>query len=179
VLNLNGAWQYITPVMQKRANLPRNLAIIAAYHLAGAMPLESFSADGPTLYALTIYGLEGENRGVASITGAAINPAGLDADWPSPARRAALAVFAAPPQRRAGAVVVVVTMQIGSDLHYVVYKLPAAAALTPSRRGEAQTAGRGTGRTPVPPPRVGAASAAPERCRLPFKTCAAEAKWAP
>jgi hypothetical protein len=109
------------------ARMPARLPATAMYHLAGAMPLASRSAAGPTLYALTIIGAKDGCHGGATLAGPAVTEAGLTQGWPSIAREAARALFARP-FRRAGGVTVIVIMQVGRASHCVLVNLPAMSA---------------------------------------------------
>lgn len=91
-------------------------------HLVGAMPLKAWSADGPTLYALTIVGA-GDSPKAATLAGPAVDVEGL-AGWPSAARRAAIEVFAGAPPRRAHAVTVIAVLQVGNTSNCALFNLP-------------------------------------------------------
>ncbi len=111
--------------------LPQQMVATAMYHLVGAMPLESWNSEGPTLYALTIVGMRRGSPGGATLVGPAVNTDGLTDSWPAIARKAAAELFSRPPQRRAGAVAVIVIIQIGNTSHCAVVNVPTAA--TPRR----------------------------------------------
>ena len=114
----------------------------AMYHLSGAMcQLRSYDSKGPTVYALTVFGIKGERDlnakeiqipdtnvlGAASLAGPALNFNGLTTDWPPVARDAARSIFDSSDNRMAGAIIVITIVQIGHITHAALINVPSAS----------------------------------------------------
>jgi len=111
--------------MESPSTPPKHVTAAAMYHLGGAMrQLRSFSADGPTVYALTVFGIGRDAFGAASLAGPALDGNGTAAGWPAEAREAAAAIFRRPAARRAGTVTVIVIVQIGRVSHCTYVNIP-------------------------------------------------------
>lgn len=117
--------------------MPPGMVSKALYHIAGALPLRSWNADGPTLYALTVLvGASGESS--ATLAGPAISAAGITDAWPRDVRERARGLLAQPPGRRAGGVAVFVALQEGATTNCAVFNVP------PPDRPSRYDLGRGT-----------------------------------
>lgn len=110
------------------SNPPPLVTKAGMFHLVGALPqLKSYSDTGPTIYALTVIGAKHDKvLGAASIAGPALDLAGLEADWPAEAKMAATAIFgrSLDTARRGGAIIVIVTVQIGRVSHCSIVNVP-------------------------------------------------------
>lgn len=98
-------------------------------HLVGALPqLQSYNDMGPTVYALTVFGAHRGAIGGGALAGPAVSAIGVTDDWPEAAQHAAKALFAKSSSgRKAGAVVVILIVQVGRESHCVLINVPTAA----------------------------------------------------
>lgn len=108
---------------------PSGLMQVVLYHVAGAMPqLKSWNKNGPTLYALTITGLQrGAPGGSSSLVGPALNANGITQEWSPIAALVGRELFSKAPavmQRKAGQVTVVVIVRVGNTAHCLTLVVP-------------------------------------------------------
>jgi len=111
-------------------------------HLVGALPqLQSYNAEGATVFALTVCGARQDAIGSSTLVGPAVSPAGVSMEWPEIARDKTKLLFEKNSARMAGAVLVILIVQAGREAHCAIINVPTAA------RGRAR---RGTKLLAVP-----------------------------